>query len=117
MKFATITLVGLFAAATPAWADNIADDARDVQADRAAIAKDNAALQKDQEKLARHRAEKANAEARGDYGNQAAASAKIGADQTAIAEKRVEKKADKKILQHHKEELNEDTASPESSTY
>jgi len=106
-KLATIILVGAFAAATPALADSAQENSQDIQADIDAIHKDNEALRKDMDKLDKDRGAKASAKANKDYGTQAEKSLAIGADKTAIHEKKAEKKVDQKILKHHQEEMNE----------
>jgi hypothetical protein len=93
-KIATLALISVISLSTPAFAQSQND--QDIKSDVGAINKDNAALQKDQNALAANRAAKAADKANGSYGKQAVDSVKIGADQTAIAEKNAETGADKK---------------------
>ena len=78
----------------------------DVQADMAAIAKDNAALKKDQATLRHDRMAKAQDKATDDTAQQAVDSTKIGATQSAIAEKKAEKNVDVNTLQDDKANMN-----------
>jgi len=114
-KFSTLILIGAFSAASPAFADSVQEDRQDLQADINAIHKDNEALRKDLDKLDKDRAAKSIDKANNNYGKQAGDSVAIGADKTAINEKKAEKKVDQKILEHHKKELNEDNASEDNS--
>ncbi len=105
----TVALLSAFALAAPVFAQtDVKDDAQNVESDANAVNKDNSALSKDQATLQKNRDAKAADKANGNYGKQAVDSVKIGADQTAIGEKKAEKSVDKKILTHHQKELNED---------
>jgi hypothetical protein len=103
----TLIFISVFAVTTPAIADSIQENSQDIQADINAIHKDNEALRRDLDKLEKDRSVKASAKANNEYGKQAEKSLAIGADKTAIEEKKAEKKADQKILEHHQEEMNE----------
>lgn len=107
-KLTMYTLAYLMAANAPAFGATTAEDHQKIQADLDAIDKDNAALRKDYDALEKDRGEKADAKANGDYGKQAGNSLEIGADKTAIQEKKAEKKVDEKILEHHKNKLAKD---------
>jgi hypothetical protein len=106
-KLVTFTLIGTMACVAPALADVNADSNK-INADVAAIQKDNDALAKDLAALKKDRDAKAAAKANGQYGKQAADSVAIGADQTAIGEKKVEKNVDTKILTHDQNQMNND---------
>jgi len=99
--------------ATPVAAQTTVDkDAQSIREDEGAINKDNAAIQNDKDKLARERADKAADKANGEYGKQAVDSVKIGGTKTAKKEKKMERDADNKILNHDRNELNEDASKP-----
>jgi hypothetical protein len=113
-KFIAIALIGAFAVAHPAFAQSQNDEA--IKADVQALDKDNAALEKDKDTLAKDRAAKAVDTANHESGKQAVDSVKIGAVDTAIAEKKIEKSVDEKILAHHKEAMKKDDAAPAPAT-
>jgi len=104
------TMFSVLATVNPAFADSVQSDQQKVQADQGAISKDDQAMSKDNDALAKDRAAKADAKANGNYDKQAGASMAIGVDQAAIGEKKMEKSADQKILEHHQKELNADSA-------
>jgi len=99
-KVVFVVLAGFFLVATPVFAQTNSDVQSDVQAER----KDNAALSKDQANLAANRAAKAHAKATGSSVDQAVDSVKIGANQSAISEKKTEKGADQQITDHDTEQ-------------
>ncbi len=118
-KLIAMTMIGALAAAAPAFADSVQDvqsDQQDVQADKGAIHKDNAAIRKDKASLANDRAAKADAKATDSYGSQAKDSVAIGADKTELSEKHTEKNVDKKILNHHENNLSEDEAKTQGNS-
>lgn len=102
-KAAVLTLAVLLGFAVPAFADTALEKADDISSDAGAIHKDNAAISHDQSNLAANRAAKARHKANGDWGNQAVDSVKIGANKSAISEKKTEKDVDHEILEHHEE--------------
>ena len=111
MKNAIIlAVIGTFTLATPVYAQSANDEK--IKADVQALDKDNLALKKDQVILDRDRAAKAADKASGNTGKQAVDSVKIGAVQTAIEEKKLEKEIDEKILEHHKNEMIKESTAP-----
>ena len=107
--FTLLTAIAGIAIATPSFADNdVKDDKQDIQGDINAINKDDVALQQHRETLRNDRAAKAADKANGDTAKQAADSVRIGADLTAIAEKKAERKVYREKLEHDEKELNED---------
>jgi len=109
--FTLLVIIAGIATGAPAIADRGAkDDAQDIQGDLNAINKDDVALQNDREKLRNDRAAKAADKVSGDTAKQAADSLRIGADLTAIAEKKAERKIAREKLDHDEKELHEDTA-------
>ncbi len=111
-----LTTVAAIAFVSPAFADNeVQSDKQDIQADINAIHKDNAALQKDRDVLARDRAAKDADKVNDNTGKQMADSTRIGAVETAIAEKKAERKVDREILAHDQKELTEDRAKAENA--
>lgn len=113
-KIITIALIGAFAISHPAFAQSQNDE--NVKADVQALDKDNKALDKDQNTLAKDRAAKAADKINDNSGKQAVDSVKIGAVQSAIGEKKVEKDADEKILTHDKNETKKDDAAAPASS-
>jgi hypothetical protein len=113
-KITTLVLIGALAIAPVAMAQSANDE--NIKSDVGAINKDNAAIANDQNNIAADRAAKANDKANGNYGSQAVDSVKIGANQTAVAEKQTEKDVDKKILKHHKAAATTDTGDARTST-
>jgi len=109
--FTLLTTVAAIAFVSPAFADNaVQDDKQDIQADINAIHKDNVALKKDRDTLAKDRAAKAADKANDNTGKQAADSVRIGSVETAIKEKKAERKVDRESLEHAQKELVEDRA-------
>lgn len=101
-KLATLAVIGVLAAGTPAFAtthDSV-DAAVDAHSNSAAIAKDHNANMKDHTRLKSHQAAKAHAKATGDTATQAEESVKIGADRAAIGEKNAETSADQSIKEN-----------------
>ncbi|MDP9127380.1 MAG: hypothetical protein M3N08_03850 [Pseudomonadota bacterium] len=99
-KSSIIAISALFSIALPALAETYGDKAEDTRSDVHAIYKDDAAISHQKKHLRHNRAAKAADKARGDYGDQAVDSVKIGANKAALAEKRTEKDTDRQILTH-----------------
>lgn len=108
-KIITIALISALGIASPVYAQTQNDE--NIKADVQALDKDNKALEKDRETLRRDRAAKADDKANDNNGKQAVDSMKIGADKMAIGEKKTEKNVDEKILEHHKDMINQDDTS------
>ncbi len=92
-----IALLFALAFTTSAFADSAPAG---VASDVGAVGKDNIALSKDDLALAQDRAAKAKDKASGNWVGQAIDSISIGADHVMRTEKRGEKSADTKILNH-----------------
>ena len=104
MKKTLVVAAILFSIAVPAVAESYVDKADDVHSDTLAIQKDNTALAYDKQNLKHNRAAKAVDKINGDSSQQAIDSAKIGANQTAIEEKKTEKNVDKRVLNHDEQQ-------------
>ena len=105
-KIITLALISAVAITSPVFAQSQNDE--NIKSDVQSLDKDNNALGKDQHTLNKNRAAKAADKANDESGKQAVDSIKIGVDKTAIEEKKIEKNADEKILEHHKEEIKKD---------
>ncbi len=103
-KALIIAFAGAVTLSGAAFADTTSSD---IAADKGAIAKDNKAIAKQQGNIAVNRAEKEDAKESGNVLDQASQSVQIGANKAAIEEKKAEKSVDKKILDHHADEMNE----------
>ena len=114
--FTLLTTLAAIAFVSPALANEVQQDKLDIQADISAIHKDNIALKNDHHTLDRDRAAKAADKANDNNGKQAADSTRIGAVQSAIAEKEAERKVDREKLAHDQRELTEDRAKAESAS-
>jgi len=109
--FALLTAIAGITIAIPVFAaSELQDDKMDIKGDVDAIYKIDLSLQKDREALRNDRAAKAADKVNGDTAKQAADSVRIGADLTAIAAKKGERKAYREKLEHDEKELNEDKA-------
>ncbi len=106
MKKAVLFALGLlFCLTAPSFAQSYMDSkSSDVQSDAAAIHKDNVAIGHDETNLAVNRAKKARAKANGDTTEQALDSVKIGANRSAISEKKTEKDVDRNIMNHDEQQ-------------
>lgn len=79
-------------------------DQAHLAADHAAIAKDDNAIAEQQNNIAVNRAQKARAKATGDTGAQLKNSIELGANHVAVGAKKMEKGADKTILEQDRED-------------
>lgn len=111
MKYIALMILVIAAAfATPLLAKDLAEEKAELRASEGAIVKDNKAIAKQHGNIAVNRAEKEDAKAREDVVDQASQSVQIGANKAAIAEKKVERSVDQKILEKDKKDVRE--ASP-----
>lgn len=102
IAFAALAALGLGVSACN---ESTPEDAKDVRASQAAVAKDQAVIDSHNAKLEKNRAAKAAAKSRGDTLEQAKKSVAIGANKAVIGAKKVEKDADKAILEEDKKDL------------
>ena len=107
--FTTIAAI-TFASSAFAAAEAVQDDKDDIQGDINSIGQNDVDLQKHRHELRIDRAAKAADKVNGDTAKQAADSVRIGADLTAIAAKKLERKANREKLDHDEKELHEDSA-------
>jgi len=115
-RYTAMIALAAFAFATPALAKSMEEEKQDVRDSKAAVAKDDAAIAKQQDNIDVNRAEKADAKERGDVANQASQSVQIGANKAAIAEKKVERKVDQKILEKDQKDVREAAPAAGSNT-
>lgn len=107
-KSLTLALIGALAFAPAAFAaDTKAELDAKIKADKGAIAKDDAAIAKQDANIEVNRDEKAKAKAEGDVAAQAGNSVEIGANKTAKEAKKLEKKVDEKVLEHHEKKVSQ----------
>lgn len=96
-KFAFAAVAAVLLAA-PAFAETAVENQADINADVGAIHKDNKAIAKQHGNMAHNRAVKEEAKQSDDVAQQAASSAKLGANHVAVGAKKLEKSVDKSIL-------------------